>query len=297
MNSYSRVRVGSPGQRATRASNCCAGWPAHPHADVRLAMASGASEAKRVPALKRIWDAPVEPLDVDRLAAETDAVFLALPDTLAAEVGPALARRARASSICRGRSGCATASCATLVSALAGSGLAGHLRPDRALPGGARHGAARRLRRLLSDGRDPGAAAARRRRAARAGHHHRRQVGRLRAPARRRPSARTSPSATAASPRTACSRIATRPRSSRSSGCRSRSCRTSCRSIAGSSRRSTRGCSPASTRRRSSARCEAAYADSPFVRLTGRICPRSSTSRTRTSATSAGASTSPAGSS
>jgi N-acetyl-gamma-glutamyl-phosphate reductase len=65
----------------------------HPHADVRYAMASGASEAKRLPALARIWDAAVQPLDVDLLAAETDAVFLALPDSLAAEVGPALAAR------------------------------------------------------------------------------------------------------------------------------------------------------------------------------------------------------------
>lgn len=56
-------------------------------------MGSSASDAKRMPALKRIWDAPVERFDVDRLAKETDAVFLAVPDTLAAEAGPALAAR------------------------------------------------------------------------------------------------------------------------------------------------------------------------------------------------------------
>jgi len=61
--------------------------------DVKLAMASKGSEAKRVPALARIWDAPVEPLDVEKLAAQTDAVFLALPDTLAAEIAPTLADR------------------------------------------------------------------------------------------------------------------------------------------------------------------------------------------------------------
>lgn len=65
----------------------------HPRADVRFAMASGASEAKRLPALARIWDGPVEPLDADRLAEGTDAVFLALPDTLAAQLAPELARR------------------------------------------------------------------------------------------------------------------------------------------------------------------------------------------------------------
>jgi N-acetyl-gamma-glutamyl-phosphate reductase len=65
----------------------------HPYADVRFAMASSASESKRLPALARIWDAPVEPLDIEKLAAQTDAVFLALPETLAAEVAPELANR------------------------------------------------------------------------------------------------------------------------------------------------------------------------------------------------------------
>jgi N-acetyl-gamma-glutamyl-phosphate reductase len=62
----------------------------HPHADVRLAMASG-SAPRRIPALSRIWDAPVEPMDVERLIAETDAVFLALPDEVSAKVAPQLA--------------------------------------------------------------------------------------------------------------------------------------------------------------------------------------------------------------
>jgi len=62
----------------------------HPHADVRFAMASSASESKKLPALARVWDAPVEPLDADKLAEGTDAVFLALPDGLAAELAPKL---------------------------------------------------------------------------------------------------------------------------------------------------------------------------------------------------------------
>jgi len=65
----------------------------HPHANVRFAMASSASESKRLPALARIWDAPVEPLDAEKLAEDTDAVFLALPDALAAELAPRLADR------------------------------------------------------------------------------------------------------------------------------------------------------------------------------------------------------------
>ncbi len=93
MNSYSRVRVGIAGATGYAGVELLRRLAQHPHADVRLAMGSSTSEAKRVPALEKIWDAPVERFDVDRLAAETDAVFLAVPDTLAAEVGPALARR------------------------------------------------------------------------------------------------------------------------------------------------------------------------------------------------------------
>jgi N-acetyl-gamma-glutamyl-phosphate reductase len=56
-------------------------------------MASSASESKRLPGLGRIWDAPVEPLDIAKLGNETDAVFLALPETLAAQIAPVLADR------------------------------------------------------------------------------------------------------------------------------------------------------------------------------------------------------------
>ena len=59
------------------------------------------------------------------------------------------------------------------------------------------------------------------------------------------------------------------PRLSRSSACRSRSCRTWCRSIAASSKRSTRGCGRASTRRPCVAALHAPTTARPFVRLTG----------------------------
>jgi N-acetyl-gamma-glutamyl-phosphate reductase len=93
MNSYSRVRVGVVGATGYSGVELIRRLAQHPYVDLRTAMGSGASEAKRIAALKRIWDAPVERLDVDRLAAETDAVFLATPDTLSAEIGPALAAR------------------------------------------------------------------------------------------------------------------------------------------------------------------------------------------------------------
>ena len=64
----------------------------HPGAQLTVAMASSASEARRIPALARIWDEPVQPLDVDVLS-QRDAVFLALPETLSAEIGPVIAAK------------------------------------------------------------------------------------------------------------------------------------------------------------------------------------------------------------
>lgn len=93
MHNYSSIRVGVAGVTGYAGLELLRRLARHPHADVRMAMASGASESKRLPGLAKIWEAPVEPLDIDRLATGTDAVFLALPDTLAAEIGPALADR------------------------------------------------------------------------------------------------------------------------------------------------------------------------------------------------------------
>ena len=66
----------------------------HPAASLVVAMSSGASPAARpLPALARIWDEPVVPLDVERLAADAGVVFLALPEAAAAEIGSALVAR------------------------------------------------------------------------------------------------------------------------------------------------------------------------------------------------------------
>jgi len=91
MHNYSQVRVGVAGATGYAGLELLRRLARHPHADLRFAMASSASESKRLPALARIWDAPVEPLDVEKLAEGTDAVFLALPDALAADVAPKLA--------------------------------------------------------------------------------------------------------------------------------------------------------------------------------------------------------------
>jgi N-acetyl-gamma-glutamyl-phosphate reductase len=63
----------------------------HPRVTLTAAMSSGATSAPRsLPALARIWDGAVQPLDVDRLASEADVVFLALPEAASAELAPKL---------------------------------------------------------------------------------------------------------------------------------------------------------------------------------------------------------------
>jgi N-acetyl-gamma-glutamyl-phosphate reductase len=64
----------------------------HPGARVTDALASGASEGPRqMPALARIWDGEIQPFSLDA-AIRNDAAFLALPESAAAEVAPALAK-------------------------------------------------------------------------------------------------------------------------------------------------------------------------------------------------------------
>ena len=61
----------------------------HPHVTITAATGSQATSApRRLPALAKIWDGTVVPLDVAALAA--DAVFLALPEAASAEIAPAL---------------------------------------------------------------------------------------------------------------------------------------------------------------------------------------------------------------
>ena len=60
----------------------------HPHATLATATASQASSApRRLPALARIWEGEVQPLDVAAVTATADIVFLALPEAASAELG------------------------------------------------------------------------------------------------------------------------------------------------------------------------------------------------------------------
>jgi N-acetyl-gamma-glutamyl-phosphate reductase len=92
MNTYSTVRVGVAGATGYAGIELIRRLSRHPAVSLAEAMGSINSEPRRIPALNHIWDAAVQPLDLDRLAS-LDAVFLATPDTLSAEIGPALAAR------------------------------------------------------------------------------------------------------------------------------------------------------------------------------------------------------------
>lgn len=64
----------------------------HPAVALTAAMSSGQTGAssRRLPGLARLWNGTIIPLAPDTLARDADVVFLALPDSAAAELGPAL---------------------------------------------------------------------------------------------------------------------------------------------------------------------------------------------------------------
>jgi N-acetyl-gamma-glutamyl-phosphate reductase len=63
----------------------------HPAATLTLATGSQAASApRRLPALARVWDGDVRPLELTRVPDAADTAFLALPEATSAEVAPTL---------------------------------------------------------------------------------------------------------------------------------------------------------------------------------------------------------------
>jgi N-acetyl-gamma-glutamyl-phosphate reductase len=94
MNTYAEtVRVGVAGATGYSGVELMRLLARHPRARVTAAMGSPGSEPRRVRALTRVWDEPIEPLDVECLAGNCDAVFLALPEQASAAVAPELLAR------------------------------------------------------------------------------------------------------------------------------------------------------------------------------------------------------------
>ncbi len=96
MHSYPPFRIGVAGATGYAGQELLRRLARHPGADVRLAMGSATTGAVRPsPAVARVWPGDLAPLDPDRLAAETDAVFLAVPESAAAVLAPALVAAGR----------------------------------------------------------------------------------------------------------------------------------------------------------------------------------------------------------
>src|SRR5688572_21941425 len=92
--SGSRTRVAIAGATGYAGQELVRILARHPAVALVAAMSSGATSAPRpLPALARIWEGTVEPLDVERLATGADVVFLALPEAASAELAPQLLER------------------------------------------------------------------------------------------------------------------------------------------------------------------------------------------------------------
>ena len=97
VNMYSSsVRVGVVGATGYAGQELVALLARHPHARLEAAMSSSADSAARpLPRLNRVWDGQVEPLDTARLTRDLDLVFLAVPEQAAAELAPSLVAKGR----------------------------------------------------------------------------------------------------------------------------------------------------------------------------------------------------------
>ena len=90
----SRINVGIAGATGYGGQELLRLAARHPHAVPTVAMASGTSDGTpELPALTGVWDGQIEPFSLDALAGAADVVFLCLPDSASAEIGPALVAR------------------------------------------------------------------------------------------------------------------------------------------------------------------------------------------------------------
>src|SRR5262245_56959768 len=95
-SSSTRTRVAIAGATGYAGQELVRILARHPAVTLTTAMSSGAgSPARALPALARIWHGEVVPLDVERLVADADIIFLALPEAASAELAPKLVERGR----------------------------------------------------------------------------------------------------------------------------------------------------------------------------------------------------------
>jgi N-acetyl-gamma-glutamyl-phosphate reductase len=91
-----RVRAGIAGATGYAGQELVRILARHPGVNLAVATASQAtSTPRRLPALARIWDGEVRPLDLAALIDDTDVVFLALPEAASADIAPTLVAAGR----------------------------------------------------------------------------------------------------------------------------------------------------------------------------------------------------------
>ena len=92
MNIYpSTIRVGVAGATGYAGQELVALLARHPGVRLEAAMSSSADSAARpMPRLSRVWDGQIEPLSESKLAASVDVAFLAVPEKAAAKLAPPL---------------------------------------------------------------------------------------------------------------------------------------------------------------------------------------------------------------
>ena len=88
------VRVGVAGATGYGGQELLRLAARHPRVEVAVAMASSASDGTRhLPALAGLWDGSIESFSIDALVAAADVAFLGLPESVSAEIAPALLAR------------------------------------------------------------------------------------------------------------------------------------------------------------------------------------------------------------
>ncbi|MGE3958260.1 MAG: N-acetyl-gamma-glutamyl-phosphate reductase [Vicinamibacterales bacterium] len=83
-----RVRVAVAGATGFTGQELLRILSRHPQVSIVAATSSGATAARTLPALNHIWKGTIVPLQPEALAQDADLIFLALPDTAAAELAP-----------------------------------------------------------------------------------------------------------------------------------------------------------------------------------------------------------------
>ena len=94
MGTAGTVRVGIAGATGYAGQEVLRLAARHPNVELVAAMASSTSSPSRpLPALAHLWNGAISPLDVDALARDAEAIFLALPEEGSADLAPRLLER------------------------------------------------------------------------------------------------------------------------------------------------------------------------------------------------------------